>query len=232
MRSLQVISPGKKIFVGLMLVLLASCSSTMRGYKDTLEYAFFPGDGVDLTLEDIVSRPVPSLYVKVADRPRSLLVLQSSLAQQQKWLSYDRAIVVLEGGRLVKASGFDNDLIYSRFQQPLSWQTMSGLAAGAQYQSLHDYQRAGTQGLIHRYQLLETKQQTLTLFQRPFSATVFYEQVTFADGSVAVNEFWFDNHSKTLLKSKQHPAQFWPVMEFVHISDAASLLVKSPEQLP
>ena len=56
-----------------------------------------------------------------------------------------------------------------------------------------------------------TDLQEKELLQQQFDAVLVQEQVTFADQSTAINQFWFERRSGRLLQSQQQAAAFAPV---------------------
>lgn len=204
--------------------LVSGCSSTFRSYSDTLTYAFFPGPGVDLSLEQVRSLPQAGLYVTVGDRPRALLVQLPQQSSSEKWVSFDRAVIELQQGRLVYTAGFSQDL---QFRKVIGKDYLAlGLAkikSGMRFEVTEDYHGSGVQSMPAVYQVLQIEPATLEVWQQAIPVQVLYEQVEFYDGSSYINEFWFSQQDGQLLKSKQKLAPFWQVMESLYISQIAQL---------
>lgn len=203
---------------------LTGCSSTMRTYINTLQLAFNPGADVSLSAEQLASRQHDALYAKVGGLPRAVLGLAFVEHGQQKWQSADSAMLVLEQGRLVKTTGFANDLLYlaATADDPLK-QAMTAIQPGQQWQSYSDWSSGDRSGYAQHYVITAIAVQPLELLQQQFATKHVTEQVSFANGDTALNEFWFELKSGRLLKSKQQLAPDWPVVELIHISTAARL---------
>lgn len=214
-----------RLFVFFALVNLVGCSSTFRTYTQTLELAFDPGDGASLTKAELAARESDVLYAKVGALPNAVLVLAFIEHGQYKWVSADDAMLVLEKGRLVKTTGFENNLLYlsDTTPDPLQ-QQMPKIQAGQTWQSSTDWSGSSESGHLANYEILYTEVTSLDLLEHHFQTKLVTEHVTFSNGQTAINQFWFDLNSGWLLKSRQTIAPSWPEVELVHISTAGRLL--------
>lgn len=208
----------------LALLMLSGCSSTTRTYLDTLMLALKPGDGVSLSDQELASRDNDVLYVTVGSLPRALLVLAYTEFGQQKWVSADNALLVLENGRLVKTSGFGNNLLFlsDREKDPLK-QSMVNIQSGQSWQSYTDWSERNETGYLQRYEIIDTFIEKIQIQGHQFDTKQVIERVTFFNGETAENLFWFELTSGQLLKSRQQLAPFWPQVELVHLSTAGRL---------
>lgn len=201
------------------VLLLTGCSSTFRTYSDTLAYAFFPGPGVELSQEQVRNLPQAGLYVTVGDRPRALLVRLPQQSVQEKWVSFDRAVLELQQGRLVQTAGFSQDLQFRKvIGKDYLELGLDKIKSGMRFEVIEDYRGSGVQSMPAVYQVLYVEASTLEVWQQAIPVRVLYEQVEFYDGSSFINEFWFSQQDGQLLKSKQKLAPFWQVLETLHIS--------------
>lgn len=214
-----------RLFVYFSLASLVGCSSTFRTYTQTLELAFNPGEGASLTKAELAARDSDVLYAKVGSLPNAVLVLAFIEHDQYKWLSADEAMLVLEQGRLVKTTGFKNNLLYmsDTSSDPLK-QKMVKIQAGQGWQSLTDWSEQSESGVLIRYEILDTEINELELLGHNFQTKLVTEQVTFPNGQTSINQFWFDLKTGWLLKSRQTIEPLWPEVELVHISTAGRLL--------
>jgi len=205
-----------------VIVLLNGCSSTFRTYSDTLSYAFFPGPGVDLSLEQVRNLPQAGLYVTVGDRPRALIVRLPQQSAPEKWISFDRAVIELQHGRLVHTAGFSQDLQFRKvIGKDYLAQGLARIKSGMRFDVMEDYHGSGVQSMSAVYKVLSVEASTLEVWQQAIPVQVLYEQVEFYDGSSFINEFWFSQQDGQLLKSKQKLAPFWQVFEIMYISQVA-----------
>lgn len=207
------------------LLSLSGCSSTTRTYIETLKLAFNPGDDTVLSKEQLASRSADSLYAKVGNLPRALLVLAFVEHGQQKWISADQAMLVVENGRLVKTTGFGNDLLFvsDTEKDPLK-QDAFKIQIGQKWQNYTDWSAREETGYSTNYEITDIALDKIEILDQVFNTKLITEQVTFSNGKTAVNLFWFDLRTNTLLKSQQQISPFWPQVELIHISDVGRIL--------
>lgn len=205
----------------LLLPLVSACSGTLNGYTDSLKYVLFPAPDAQLSNADLAKRPYDSLYAKVGSLPQAVLVLAFIEDGQQKWLSADKAMLVTKQGRLVKMAGFNQNLEFSKNfgTDPLSM-GLRQIAVGQQFENLSDWTETTRKGYQRKFEIKHISQVNLTLLGREFQTTLVEEEVTFADQSTFVNQFWFESRTGVLLKSRQQSAHFADVIELTHISTA------------
>jgi hypothetical protein len=216
----------KTIFsVFVISAMLSACTSTTNSYRNALAYVLFPEPDHQLSRAEMAKRPYGTLYAKVGDLPQAVLTLAFYEQQQEKWLSGDRALLILAKGRLIKTTGFSHDLRFAtnQGQDPLS-KPLGQIKVGDQFSRLLDW--SSPQHTSEQQQLLITATASvqLELLQHQFDAVLVTEQVTFADQSTAINQFWFDRRSGRLLQSVQQTAAFAPRIKLTHITNAYQLL--------
>ena len=214
------------VFLALATTLvLSGCSSTVRTYTDTLKLAFTQGEDAFLTKAELAERDADALYAKVGTKPTAVLGLAFLEHGQQKWLSADEAMLVIEKGRIVKTTGFSNNLMFqsNKAQDPIK-QTMVKVNQGQRWISYTDWSENNETGYQSGYEIIQVEVTGLDLLEHSFQTKLVTEQVTFADGSTAINLFWYDLNSGYLLKTKQTIAPFWPELELTFVSSAGRLL--------
>ena len=211
------------LVVGL-LPLFAGCSGSTQAYKEALQYAFFPAPDVQLTPEQLAQRPYDSLYAKVGNLPQAVLVLAAVENGLHKWRSADQAMLVLQKGRLVRSSGFLQNIHFSKVQglDPIS-KALPHIAVGDSFERVVDGSAAEHSGELQMLTITAIRSDSLPLLGHTFSVSVVEERVQIANRSFT-NEFWFDNASGLLLKSVQQAASSFPPVELTHINVAYRLL--------
>ena len=70
------------------------------GYPDT-----------SIPAEVINEIPYASMLIKIGKGPTGLIILESKLGERYTWLSADEIYLVIENGKIIKTSGFKNNLI-------------------------------------------------------------------------------------------------------------------------
>lgn len=206
-------------------VVITGCSNSVLNHIDTLKTVFLPGDGISLTKTELAERNSDALYARFADKPSAVLALAYIEHGQFKWISADGAMLVLENGRLVKTTGFSNNLVYlsDTSKDPLK-QNMSQIKPDQHWVGRSDWSGGYESGYAIQYEIIDTKVTALELLDHQFQTKLVSERAIFPDGYTATNYYWYDLKSGYLLKSKQTLAPFWPELELVHISSAGRLL--------
>lgn len=219
------------VFFCFVLLSLSGCSSTTRTYIDTLKLAYNPGEDVALSREQLAFRDGDAMYATVGSLPRAVLALAFIENGSEKWISADQAMLVLETGRLVKTTGFSNDLLYmsDTDKDPLK-QHMTKIQIGQQWQSYTDWSVKQETGYITHFEIIETAVDKITVLEQQFDTKLVTERVTFFNGDTAINRFWFELNSGLLIKSKQQIAPFWQVVDLTHISAAGRLAGIVPQR--
>ena len=87
---------------------LAGCSQQFQDVNSTFDEAFFGSSDVELSKEYIQNLPYSSIYAEVNDQGKIFMVLAyvgenpQTGAEQLKWMSSDKAMIVTENGRVVQ----------------------------------------------------------------------------------------------------------------------------------
>jgi hypothetical protein len=198
--------------VFILFFCLSGCSGTWRTYKDMISYAWTEVPDKSFSLAEIQNYPYDLMYIRLDDKPQAILVLASSAD----------VVFTFQHGRLIKTYGLANDLLYAEnsgidplttlYQQPGSFQRLTDWALNNEsgYPQLFSYQQTNNETIELEGQSLQTRKVS--------------EQVTFADGSTAVNYFWFSLDKAVLVKSEQQIAPFGPRLTLTYVSRIARLL--------
>lgn len=214
----------------ILLLFLGGCSGTYKAYKETLSYAFNPPSDIQLTLDQVKASGADLLAYRYGEQRQVVLALAFIEHNQQKWLSEDNAVVVLQHGRVVRTAGFKQNLLFVTAAQadPLS----SGLneLAGSSWQSLTDWQH-DEYGYRVQSQFGQLHAETLEMLGQTFQVYKVTETLTYKNKSQFwrfdqqwQNQYWFEQGSGILLKSRQQYAPFQPVSEMLFLSRAARLV--------
>ncbi|MDX3773630.1 YjbF family lipoprotein [Chromatiaceae bacterium AAb-1] len=220
----------KPLLILLSAFLLTSCSGTYHSYYDTLKLAFNSNQDAELTLQQVRDAEYDLLYVRSGERAQAVMALAYIEYGQHKWISEDQALLVLEQGRIVKTTGFAQDLLYltntmdDPLKRPLNMQS------GRKWLRLADWKH-GEYGYQLRSEFQSAGNQPLVFFGKSIDSVLMIEAVEYLDQSNFLhfnrrwqNYFWFDAKTGALLKSKQLLAPFWHEIETTHISQIARLL--------
>ena len=97
----------------LILIFTSACSGTYHAYYQTLKIAFSDKSDAKLTLVEVQQSDVDVISVKRGERPNVIMALAYIENGQHKWVSSDKAMFVIDKGRLVRTLGLDKNLLYS-----------------------------------------------------------------------------------------------------------------------
>lgn len=210
------------VLVIIAAVLLSGCSSTLRSYYNTLSFVFFPGEGVDLPLEQIQQLSQPGLYVKAGDRPRALLALLPTPDGMEKWISQEQGILEMQQGRLVRSAGFQLDLQYRKvIGKDYLADGLARIKPGMRFEVVQDFLGEGMQSVPAVYQVIGIETGTLAFWQQQIPVQILYEKVEFYDGSSFVNQYWYAENNGELLRSIQKITPLWYEFDMLYISKIA-----------
>jgi hypothetical protein len=214
----------------LSAILLTGCAGTYRAYIDTLSYAFSPPAGARLTLEQVNAASSDLMYLTHGERPQVVLALAFIEQGQQKWISADQVVVVIEQGRIVRTAGLKNDLLYltNRGADPLK--RLPAELFRADWLRLADW-RQGEYGYQIRSEFKAAGQQDLQYFDKTIGTLVFEEYLDYPNQANFVGEattwrntYWFDRVSGLLLQSQQQLSPQAEPMRMTYISRINRLL--------
>ena len=220
----------RNLILLLSFTLLTACAGTYRAYIDTLSYAFSPPPEASLTREQVNSATSDLLYIRHGERPQVVLALAFIEQSQQKWISADQVVFVIEQGRLVRTVGLSNDLLYltNRGADPLK--RLPAEQFRASWLRLADWQQ-GEYGYQIRSEFKAAGQQELTFFDSSITTLVFEEfleypnQANFIGAATSWrNTYWFDSASGLLIQSRQQLSPQAEPIEMTYISRIGRLL--------
>ncbi len=208
----------KSLIISLGLF-LAGCSQQFQDVNSTFDEAFFGSSDVELSKEYIQTLPYSSIYAEVNDQGKIFMVLAyvgenpQTGAEQLKWMSSDKAMIVTENGRIVQTLLLPYENLSGLAFQPLdafssvnssspgsSFVFDMSASSGAQnWQAVYDWQpnyRFGYKANITRtYAGNETVETPLASidtkkFQEKINFPMLEQEMT--------NEYWVDSKGKVV----------------------------------
>lgn len=211
-------------------LLLSSCSGTYQSYYDTLKLALTAQPDAQLTLQQVAETKHDLLYVKSGERPQAVMALAYREQGQQKWISADNAMLVLENGRIARTLGFEQDLLHTTNLSGDPLKRLLNDMESLQWLRLTDW-RQGEYGYRLQSTFKNEGIKTLTIFDQTLQTTLVTEQVELLDDTQFLrlnnrwqNFYWFEHNTGQLIKSVQLPAPFWQPLEITYISRISRLL--------
>ena len=198
---------------------LAGCSQQFQDVNSTFDEAFFGSSDVELSKEYIQALPYSSIYAEVNDQGKIFMVLAyvgenpQTGAEQLKWMSSDKAMIVTENGRIVQTLLLPYENLSGLAFQPLDAFSSANSSSpdsssafdvsanpGAQkWQAVYDWQpnyRFGYKANITRTyagnQTVETPLASIDTkkFQEKIHFPMLEQEIT--------NEYWVDSNGKVV----------------------------------
>ena len=189
----------------LFCLLLQACTQTQKGLEQTVMLAVNGPDDVTVTDEQIASLPYASLYARINEGPRIFVVLGYDENGQQKWITQDKAMLVMQHGRLVKtlglASNLDDvsNLAQDPLADPLHLQNNASWTRVVQWRE-KDRVRAAT--AVSQFQRGDDA--VLNVAGERVPCRVWIETVRMESlGAEWQNTFWIDNRDGAVLQANQ-----------------------------
>lgn len=189
----------------LLCLLLQACTQTQKGLEQTVMLAVNGPDDVTVTDDQVANLPYASLYARINEGPRIFVVLGYDEHAQQKWITQDKAMLVMQHGRLVKTLGLVNNL-----------DDVSNLAQDPLADPLHLQNDASWTRIVQWHEKAQVRAASATSrFQRGDDAVldiagervpcrVWIETVRMESlGAEWQNTFWIDNRDGTVLQAHQ-----------------------------
>ncbi|MDN2667511.1 regulator [Vibrio lentus] len=210
---------NKTILLLFTALLLTACSQKAKDVNATFDEAFFGSSDVGLSKEYIQALPYSSIYAEVNDQGKIFMVLAyvgenpHTGAEQLKWMSSDKAMIVTENGRIVQTLLLPYENLSGLAFQPLNTFSSASSSSpdsssafdvsanpGAQkWQAVYDWQpnyRFGYKANITRtYAGNETVETPLASidtkkFQEKINFPMLEQDIT--------NEYWVDSKGKVV----------------------------------
>ncbi|CDU11040.1 YjbF family lipoprotein [Vibrio coralliirubri] len=203
----------KPLIVSLGL-LLSGCSQQFQDLNATFSEAIFGDADVSITAEYIQDLPYASIYAEINDQGKIFMVLafvgQNPVtgAEQLKWMSSDKAMIVTENGRVVQTLLLPYENLSGLAVKPTKALVpsfdLSATPKAQEWQATYDWQpdyRFGYSANIVRTYLNEETVQTPIA---NFEARKFVEQISYpALGQYIENQYWV-NKKGQVVKTVQY----------------------------
>ncbi|BDX04509.1 YjbF family lipoprotein [Planctobacterium marinum] len=215
---MKILKPTLFLLLGLGIT---ACSNPLKVHYDNIKLALLLNEDIAVTLEEVQNSEIDLALIRSGDRPLAKIAKAYHEFDKEKWISKDRAMLVLKNYRIIKTVGFNNDLlaIFSGQKDPLS--DIGGLN-GKSWQWQVDWS-AGEYGYDVSSNFNSSKD-TVQIMGNSFNVLKITENIIYADGSNWENIYWVDEESSLLLKTVQKGAPFADRFEIDFVSNAARLM--------
>jgi hypothetical protein len=219
----------------LVVILTTGCSGTYRAYYETLELALAEHPDARMTLAEVQVATVDVISVKRGERPMAIMALAYLENGQHKWISQDKAMLIMEQGRIVRTLGLTENLLYLANTESDPLKTLPAENPKDLWQSAADY--TGDQ---YGYPLESTftsavgdELHALTL---NIDTVLFVEKVRYLAPANFMrfnthwnNYYWYHKKSGELLKTIQTLSPFAETLQVTYLSRIARLKHSSPD---
>lgn len=208
----------------LVALALTGCGSTYHVYKENLNLLFSSSDKQGLSWDSVSASQFDLISVDTGDNAGTM-ALAFLEHQQHKFIGADNSFLILHHGRMIRSSGFVNDILHhsvtthkSENVDPLSSvsQQSAMQLSGVRWQ----FAQLNEDGNTTLYDGLwsDAALTSVQVLGHKFSVLYFTERVTSSDGRSFTNEYWFSQDGKTLLQTKQRIAPTSTPIQIVFIS--------------
>ena len=181
-----------------LVVILSSCSvlDTNRvasGYVaafKAIDNALFGYDDFDIDRELVKNIPYASSLVKIGNGPKGLMILESIINKEETWVSADGLYIVIKAGRIIKTSGFANNLTNFQFQSKFQ-EVGDDVSINQLY--YYSYDKPELNNLPIKVSLLKRTTEKVTILDEEKTLTLYEEELSNDYlGWKVVNKFWLD----------------------------------------
>lgn len=195
----------RRLSLLLLCLLLQACTQTQKGLEQTVMLAISGPDDVTVTDQQIANLPYASMYARVNNGPRIFVVLGYNENDQQKWITQDKAMLVMQHGRLVKTLGLSSNLdaVSQLAQDPLA--DALHLQNGARWTRVVQWrEQAQPRAATATSTFARGDDTVLNLAGEPVPCRVWHETVRIDSlGAEWQNTFWIANRDGMVLQAQQ-----------------------------
>ena len=183
----------------------------------------------DITVseEEVANSDVSLALIRSGDRPVALIAKAFSEYGKDKWISADKAMLIIEHGRVVRTLGFANDqvAIHSGKVDPLSQpSTIDGKSWSRLIDwSIGEYGYESVSSFTMSYEPVTVFNKTIDALRVTEIVSQKNRKALFSDESVWTNEFWFERNSSILLKTSQQASPTSDKFEIEFVSNILAL---------
>lgn len=200
-------------------LVLAGCGGGIgpvwRNAYDAVRFLTIGMPDAEITRELINNIPYASISGKVGKGPLSLLILGSYQGDDLHWLSADNATIVTRNGRIVKTSGFPENIVNTDYlgSDPIV-QGLHKFSETEKFKRSIDIDKGRVYGLVIDSYFAPLRKTDITIVGLNFK-TILVEEINIARtvNWQFSNYFWVDIVDGFVWKSVQHIARTFPPIE-------------------
>lgn len=198
-----------------VIAVISGCSQKYTDINATLKEALYGGENVIFDKDEIETLPYASMKVRINDGPYILMVLAfadstpNSDTIALKWMSADGAMIIMEHGRIIKTLN-----LYSENLVDVSIETAkeNPNSASSHFTAIYDWQPDYT---FNQVVSVTSEPQNTALTSSLIwekELTLIHESLTFSNRDIDVDNYYWLDADKNVLKSSQ-----WLIPNKLHI---------------
>ena len=223
--SVRYLSTRRHLIAGISAFTLVGCGvgPALRNVYDAARFLTVGMPDVEITRAIIDKIPYASISAKVGKGPRSILILGRYDGSDLHWLSADNATVVTRDGRVVKTSGFPENLKATNYLEidPVAGE-LHKLDTPRQFSRAVDIDKGNFYGLDLESRFVKRGEVEIEIAEFKLR-TILVEEVNAARiiNWRFSNYYWVDAFDGFVWKSVQHIARSFPPIEIEVLKPAA-----------
>ena len=198
-----------KPFIAFLGLLLVGCSQQFQDLNATFNEAMYGNADVSTSAEYIQDLPYASLYAQINDQGKIFMVLAfvgqnpETGAEQLKWMSSDKAMIVTENGRVVQTLLLPYENLSGLAVKPTNALVpsfdVSAEPKAQRWQATYDWQPGYRFGYSARIVRTYVTQETVQTPLASIETSKFIERVSYpALGETIENEYWVNSRGKVV----------------------------------
>jgi hypothetical protein len=195
---------------------VSGCAQHLSMVSDTAKLAIMGQPDAEISTQKVAEIPYSSAFLKVGKAPRAFVVLGFAEQGNLKWLSADKNMVVMRAGRLIKTSGFCEDILYTDnlMQDPLALGLLK-TSTPMKWQHRVEWSQVYRGGYDLRAEFEYKGIESISILGKDKKLKRFDETVTVpALNTGYTNRFWLDPVSGQVIQSYQYMGPNLALVQF------------------
>lgn len=217
----------RSFYILTLLSFLSACSNPLRTHYVNIQLAILLNQDAEFSIEEVRKSPVDVALIKSADRPVAVIAKAFNELGSEKWISEDKAMLIIKDHRVQRTVGFKNDqlAIFSSENDPLG--NIASVANKSWYWEV-DWS-VGEYGYPVN-STFSVMTESVNIMGNSFNTLHIVEEASYdkANGWVVdkdwANHYWIDVESGLLLKTSQKAAPFSDRFDITFVSTAVRLM--------
>lgn len=191
----------RRVFLSVGILALVSCSSTFNVYKENFRLLFDNPEAPVIDKNYLSARKFDVIRVELG-KVNGVMALAFAEHDQEKFISADGAFLIFSHGRIVRTSGFSNDLLFTSNLKSDPLLLPYSAQDGASWAYVSQTSRLAPQVVKSNFKLVgET---TLRVLDSELLTVLIEENISVADSDKRTNLYWYEASTGELVQVSQH----------------------------